>query len=516
EHRHAVRGGGAGRGPVAAAEAALHHPRSPAAGAGDLWRHGRPGAPQAHPRHLPPLAAEAPPRGLCCRRGGARADGRRGVPAADEGRAGRVRHGAHGRRVGRVRRAALLREPRLRRRGGLRAAQGAAQGGRSRVRHPQQPPVLLRGAAAGGGRDLARPGAGGDDLPARVPVLDAGHRGEAVRTRPGVGAGAEHGAAGGLRRAADLPHRPLPGEGNAPEHDGVPLRQLRVGAAVEPQPHRPRADHGRGDRGAGDARRLLRAERRAARHGAEPPAADPHAGGDGAPGLVRRGLGAQREGQGAARHPPHAGRGHRPGDGARPVHRRGRRQGVPPGRRRRAGVAHGDLCGGAHAGGQLAVGGRALLPAHGEAPPGQGHGGGGQLPPRAAPGDGRGGERAPRAQRAGAAHPAQGRDLALLRGQGPGPRRPPAGREHGLRLRHRVQGRRVPGGLPAPPAGRDARRRHPFRPPRRGGGRLDPGHPHPGALGSFRRARGLPRRKLGPRRRRPAAGGGWEGVAPAM
>ena len=44
--------------------------------------------------------------------------------------------------------------------------------------------------------------------------------------------------AGGLRRAAGLPHRPLPGQGDRPEHDGVPVRQRAVRAAVEPQLHR--------------------------------------------------------------------------------------------------------------------------------------------------------------------------------------------------------------------------------------------------------------------------------------
>ena len=41
-----------------------------------------------------------------------------------------------------------------------------------------------------------------------------------------------------LRRGSGLPHRPLPGQGDGPEHDGVPLRQRHVRAAVEPQLHR--------------------------------------------------------------------------------------------------------------------------------------------------------------------------------------------------------------------------------------------------------------------------------------
>ena len=52
-----------------------------------------------------------------------------------------------------------------------------------------------------------------------------------------------------------LPHRPLPRQGDRPERPGVPLRQRHVRAAVEPQLHRPRADHGgRGHRRSARAR----------------------------------------------------------------------------------------------------------------------------------------------------------------------------------------------------------------------------------------------------------------------
>ena len=89
-------------------------------------------------------------------------------------------------------------------------------------------------------------------------------------------------AAPALRRAADLPHRPLPRQGDGAEPAGVPLRQPAVRAAVEPQLHRPRADHRRRARRRRDARRLLRPGRRAARHAAEPHDAAADAGGDGA------------------------------------------------------------------------------------------------------------------------------------------------------------------------------------------------------------------------------------------
>ena len=101
-----------------------------------------------------------------------------------------------------------------------------------------------------------------------------------------------------------LPHRPLPRQGDRPEHAGVPLRQRHVRAAVEPQLHRQRADHrGRGHRHR-HARGLLRPRRRAARPDPEPHAAAALPRGDGAARELHRRRGAQREGQGAATRSP--------------------------------------------------------------------------------------------------------------------------------------------------------------------------------------------------------------------
>ena len=77
----------------------------------------------------------------------------------------------------------------------------------------------------------------------------------------------------GLRRAPGLSHRPLPGQGDGAEHAGAAVRQQHLRADLEPQLHRPRADHrGRGPDGR-PPRGLLRLGRRAARHVPEPPAA---------------------------------------------------------------------------------------------------------------------------------------------------------------------------------------------------------------------------------------------------
>ena len=90
-------------------------------------------------------------------------------------------------------------------------------------------------------------------LPASMPheraVHARDHR-EAVRPRPRDRRATLNRARGPrARRIADLSHRPLPRQGNGPEHPGVPLRQQHLRAAVEPQVRRPRADHGGRDRG---------------------------------------------------------------------------------------------------------------------------------------------------------------------------------------------------------------------------------------------------------------------------
>ena len=146
---------------------------------------------------------------------------------------------------------------------------------------------------------------------------------EALRQRPRLGARAERPPERGLPRAAGLPHRPLPREGDGPEHAGAAVRQRDLRAGLEPPLRRPRPDHrGRGP-GRGDARRLLRpSRRRAARHRAEPHAPGALDRGHGAAGALREPRGARREGQGAARGAALRRR-HGPARrGARPVRRR--------------------------------------------------------------------------------------------------------------------------------------------------------------------------------------------------
>ena len=77
-------------------------------------------------------------------------------------------------------------------------------------------------------------------------VAAAGGR-ETVRHRSRLRQGAEQRTAQAVDEHADLPHRPLSRQGDGPEHPGAALRQRHVRADLESQPHRSRADHRRRD-----------------------------------------------------------------------------------------------------------------------------------------------------------------------------------------------------------------------------------------------------------------------------
>ena len=164
--------------------------------------------------------------------------------------------------------------------------------------------------------------------------LDASDHREAVRSRPRLGAEPHRADQPLLHRGRGLPHRPLPRQGDRPEHAGAAVRERDLRADLEPPVHRPRADHGRRDardRGPG---RLLRAGGRDPRHLPEPHAPARRADGDGAADRLHRRLGAQREGEGAEGDPHARPEAHR----ARPVRARLRRRqgGAPATGRRRA------------------------------------------------------------------------------------------------------------------------------------------------------------------------------------
>ncbi len=239
--------------------------------ADDLRRDGRPDAPQADARavrHVPPGPA---PRDV--RRRGFRAQGlhRRELPGVD----GRVdprvlpRRGRRGAARGVPRPRPL---PPAGHRGRTGRVPGVRQAAGGHVRLPAQPPVLpLREARP------VRPAhpaveRGGPRAPAARDALDAGGRGEALRPRPRERPGTQPALPAVPRRVADLPDRPLPGQGDGAEHALLPVGQHDLRTPLPEPPRGPRADHGgRDGRHGGRARRLLRRGGGPARHAPEPP-----------------------------------------------------------------------------------------------------------------------------------------------------------------------------------------------------------------------------------------------------
>ena len=304
---------------------------------------------------------------------------------------------------------------------------------------PRRQPRLLPRRAAGRVLDDRRRARQAAE---RREGLDAPDRREAVRPRPRLGARPERDARGALHRGPDLPHRPLPRQGNGPEHAGAAVRERHLRADLEPAVRRPRADHRRRvDRDRG-ARRLLRVRGRDPRHLPEPPAAAARPDGDGAADRLHRRVGAEREGEGAAR-AAHA----RPEVGrARAVRARLHRgrggSGLPRGGGRRAGLDDRDVRRGEALRRQLALGGHAVLRAHGQAARAPRDDDRDPVQARSAPavrGDLRRGAAPERAARPRAA--GRGR-LARDRREGPRPGHADPHRPHGLPLRRRVPHRR--------------------------------------------------------------------------
>ena len=167
-------------------------------------------------------------------------------------------------------------------------------------------------------------------------LVATGRRGEAVRLRPGDRAAAQRDHLRGVPAGVGVPDRPLPRQGDRPEHPGDAVRERDVRADLELQLRRPRADHdGRGHRHRRPGR-LLRRHRRGPRRDPEPPAPADGADRDGGAHLLRRAQPAAGEAEGAVvrRTPPAAG----PRDRPRAVHRGlGRR---PEGARLHPGAGH--------------------------------------------------------------------------------------------------------------------------------------------------------------------------------
>ena len=233
---------------------------------------------------------------------------------------------------------------------------GGGQGGRDLARSADSSAALLVGAAQG------RRGRDHDAAGRRPGRKRPGGDGEAVRQRPRHCDQAQRLRARGVRRVADLPDRPLPGQGGGAEHPGVPVRQRPVRAHLEPQLHRPRADRHSRDARARPACELLRIHRCVQGHGGDAPDAGAGVRRDGASDSAGTASDQRGEEQGLpldAADPPER-------CGARSVRRLPRRGG----RRRR--LRHRDVHRAEGRRRQLAVGRRAVLPAHRQAD-GRGH-----------------------------------------------------------------------------------------------------------------------------------------------
>ena len=261
-----------------------------------LRRVRRPDAAQALPRAV--LARGAPPAARALR------DHRRRAHAAvDEGVG---RGDEEGGRRARARRAPRGRLGRARRRDALRRRPTSPT---TRARMPSSKPLreLDEQRGTGGNRVyyLAVPPAAFETI-----VGELGERRSAdgwtrlIVEKPfghdRASAAAERDPAAALLRGRGLPDRPLPRQGDRPEHAGAAVRERHLRADLEPPVHRPRADHGRRvDRDRGP-RRLLRVGGRDPRHLPEPPPPARRADRDGAADRLHRRLRAQREGEGAA------------------------------------------------------------------------------------------------------------------------------------------------------------------------------------------------------------------------
>ena len=274
-----------------------------------------------------------------------------------EGRSRAQRPAGRAQGLGPLRQASELRPRRPGRPRVVRGAASPAQGDRGR-------------SGAGGPHLLSRrlalavharhPGSGGCRTGERGHGLAAGRRGEAVRRRRGVGRQARRRGPRGVPRVPGVPDRPLPGQGDGAEPARLPFCQHHLRAGLEPELRRQRADHRLGDGDGRRPRRLLRRRWGHPRHGPEPPppAALPHR--DGASELTRPRSASQQARRGPRGRAPVVVGGVREERRCGPVRRLPRREGRCPR------FPHAHLRGDAPVHRQLALAGRAVLPALGQ------------------------------------------------------------------------------------------------------------------------------------------------------
>ncbi len=144
-------------------------------------------------------------------------------------------------------------------------AEGAARGDRARARPARQPALLPLGRAGVLPAHRREPRGRRPDPPheRHRPGRASSSRSPSA-TISRAPARSTPSSATTPRREPDLPHRSLPRERDGPEHPELPLRQLDLRAALQPEVRRQRADHRRRDARHGrPPRRLLRHRRHA-------------------------------------------------------------------------------------------------------------------------------------------------------------------------------------------------------------------------------------------------------------
>ena len=233
---------GSGRG-ESAARGARASTRAGALRARRLRRLGRPDAPQDLSRAVRARDAQAPAgevRDRRCRPLGL--VGRR-VPRPDGACRARVRpRRLRPGRLGLAGQGDAVHLPRLRGRVPREQPHGAPGRARRGARHAREPRLLPRDPAAGDAD-----GCQGARRTRQGRRLEAPDRREAVWPRPRLGSRADVADRRALHRGRGLPDRPLPRQGNGPEHARAAVRERHLRADLEPAVRRPRPDHGRRD-----------------------------------------------------------------------------------------------------------------------------------------------------------------------------------------------------------------------------------------------------------------------------
>src|SRR5580698_1055225 len=269
-------------------------------------------------------------------------------------------------------------------------------------------------------------------------MAPGGHR-KTIRPRSGHRRRAESRNRQSAPGKPGLPHRPLPRQRDGPEYSGVSLRQRHFRAGVESPLRRSRAGHRRRRTRRRTPRRLLRPRRRALRHGSQSHLSADQSDRDGAADFFRRRRRSRRADQNPARHPAHESRTRAGPRRARAIRRGNSRRPARSGlSHRAAGAARIDHRNFRRAGSeyrQLALGRRAVLPAHRKTHERAADRDRDSVSPSAVhalPQD-FGGKNS--AERAGPEYSAQRRNFAQLRSESSRPGGSPRRREHGFSIR---------------------------------------------------------------------------------